>query len=405
MLAACEKLAAPETVAFMKSQGRVGMTHVYFATNRTEPRGNRKSYGNRFNSEGPHFYEVGSATVTWSETDSSGLPVDPESYSVELHPENRGKRPKPEKLGWDEIPETHRKQAAEEDPGSHYLFQDLQRKMTPEKRAEDKRKPKRPDADTRDALVFIHGFANTFDNALARAALLSEQYRIQRRGGPIRTPYVFAFSWPSDGMAQPPWKYASDRDDAAMSGVAMARALRRFLDFLQESGRCNGRIHLVAHSMGNWALRHAVLGLKALQDGGRLEKIFDNVFLMAPDEDEDCLESNDKLGLLPQLGRRVHVYHSRGDLALEVSDKTKFNIDRLGTDGPRTLDGLSHRITAVDCSDVDWTEATHGNHQYYRLRPEVLRDVRHVLAGQLHLDEIPGREVTQPGRRYRIRQA
>jgi hypothetical protein len=28
--------------------------------------------------------------------------------------------------------------------------------------------------------------------------------------------------------------------------------------------------------------------------------------------------------------------------------------------------------------------------------------VRHVLAGELNPDKIPGREVVQPGRRYRI---
>ena len=361
------------------------MTHVYFATNRTEPRGGRKEFGNRFNTEGPHFYEVGRANVAWGAVDDDGRPVDPDDFSVTWEVV-KGRRPRAETIDAD-VPETHRKQAKGEKPGSHLLFRELQDDMK---------------AGTRDALVFIHGFANSFESGLARAALLGEDYRIERGGNPAHKPHVFAFSWPSDGMAQPPWKYASDRDDAAMSGVAMARALRRFLDFLNESERCSGRIHLVAHSMGNWALRHAVLGLHAIQEGGRLEKIFDSAFLMAADEDEDCLEHADKLGLLPQLARRVHVYHSRGDRALEVSDKTKFNMDRLGTDGPRTLDGLSNRITAVDCSDVDWTELTHGRHQYYRLRPEVIRDVRHVLGGELNPDKIPGREVVQPGRRYRI---
>ena len=73
----------------------------------------------------------------------------------------------------------------------------------------------------RDALVFIHGFANDFDNAMARAAWLAEYYLVLAEDGQMRAPEVFAFSWPSDGMTQPPWKYASDREDAAMSGVAM----------------------------------------------------------------------------------------------------------------------------------------------------------------------------------------
>ena len=154
--------------------------------------------------------------------------------------------------------------------------------------------------------------------------------------------------------------------------------------------------------MGNWALRHAVLGLRKIYEGQQLPKLFDNAFLMAADEDEDCFEDNNKLGLLPQLARRMHVYHSGGDLALEVSDKTKFNMDRLGTDGPRTFSGISNRIVALDCTDVDYTELTHGNHQYYRMRPEVVADVRNVLSGRIPIDRLPRRIAVEPGRRYRL---
>ncbi len=96
------------------------------------------------------------------------------------------------------------------------------------------------------------------------------------------------------------------------------------------------------------------------------------------------------------------VYHSRDDLALKVSDTTKGNMDRLGANGPRSFSGISARIAAVDCSKVDFTEVAHGNHQYYRLRPEVIADVRQVLDGRLEPDEIPGRQVVESGRRYRI---
>lgn len=66
-------------------------------------------------------------------------------------------------------------------------------------------------------------------------------------------PYMLAFCWPSDGKVQPPWKYASDREDAALSGVAMARALRRFVDFLNDGELCRQRLHLVAHRVSNFA--------------------------------------------------------------------------------------------------------------------------------------------------------
>ena len=359
------------------------MTTVYFATNRNKLRSG--GFGDRFNADGPHFYRVGKAEVTWNQTDPNGEVLDWDDYAVsfELAPE---KKPKTADLSG--VPEMHVKAETGGLRGSSGLFQNLREKMT---------------NDGRDAIIYIHGFANDFENSMARAAQLAETYRISRDdGGEPYRPYVLAFSWPSNGKVQPPWEYASDREDAALSGLAMARALRRFVDFLDDGERCERRLHLVTHSMGNWALRHAVLGLRSLHVGQTLPKLFDNSFLMGADEDEDCFETDEKLGLLPELARRIHVYHSGSDIALEVSDKTKFNMDRLGTDGPRTFSGISNRIVALDCTEVDFTELSHGNHQYYRLRPEVIEDVRHVLSGRKPPNQIPRREPIEPGRRYRI---
>ena len=44
-------------------------TEVYFATNRTEPKKKGGEFGNRFHTDGPHFYEVGKAEVTWKQKD------------------------------------------------------------------------------------------------------------------------------------------------------------------------------------------------------------------------------------------------------------------------------------------------------------------------------------------------
>lgn len=360
-------------------------TTVYFATNRTQPTRRDGPFGNRFHRDGPQFYEVGQATVDWNDPDPADRDWDAFTVSYTLQ---QGRKPPVEVPGPDDVPEMHRKSRRAEGLGSDRLFQDLRKEMVDEKR---------------DVLIYIHGFANSFESSMARAAQLKELYRIQPPdGGPEYEPYVFAFSWPSDGKVQPPWKYSSDREDAALSGVAMARALRRLVDFLNAGERCEYRLHLVAHSMGNWALRHAVLGLRSLLDGGRLPSIFENAFLMAADEDEDCFEQADKLAGLTELANNIHVYHSRDDLALKVSDQTKGNMDRLGANGPRSFSGISTRITAIDCRKVDATEIAHGKHQYYRLRPEVIADVKHVLGGGFVPDEVPGRDPIEPGRRYRI---
>lgn len=344
---------------------------VYFATNRNRLRkAGRVEFGERFHEDGPQFYRVGHARVEQISKDPD------EGYllrEVTLAPES--KSGKPTLLG------------------SKKIFNDLQERMR---------------QDNRDVLVYLHGFANSFKSSIERAAQVADIYRIRRADGEEYQPHIFAFSWPSNGEVVPPWQYFSDRDDAEASGKAMARSFLRLLEFLQETtgndAQCRQRLHLVAHSMGNWALRHMVQGLVQLGGTEAMRPVFEHIFLMAADEDDDALatERTDKLGLLPRLARRLHVYHSADDRALVISRTTKFNPDRLGFNGPRTFSGLSTRITAVDCELVDKTELPHVNHQYYRLRKEVIRDVCAILSDE-RPESFEWRETIEPGRRYRIK--
>lgn len=259
------------------------------------------------------------------------------------------------------------------------------------------------DADT---LVFLHGFASSFGDSLERAAELADKYKTGRK----RLNAV-AFCWPSDGEMIPWMSYSRDRDDARASGPAAARAFLRFADFIRwvrDPGvntsrtpvECGQKIHLVAHSMGNYVLRNAV---QALRGGGQtnLLPLFEKIVMAAPDEDDDTFELDWKLMLLPKLGREVVVYYARNDVALAISDKTKGNPDRLGAEGPRSLDNLPRKLTLVDCAAVSggggsWSEAAQ-KHQYYRTRPEVVRDIAAVITCQAP-EQIAGR-VWSPERR------
>ncbi|WP_126976902.1 alpha/beta hydrolase [Frigidibacter oleivorans] len=364
------------------------MTTIFFASNRNiRHRSSSKGdlFGDRFNADGPQIFRVGEAEVTLTGPD----PKEDDSWQVgasTLYDEQLRETAKtPAKLG------------------SAALFEKLRRILKEEER---------------DVLIYIHGFANSFENSLRRAAALQELYSTARQ-----KVQVVLFSWPSNGTVQPAWHYFSDRDDAAASGIAMARALQRLVEFLTEMRlddrqtildarklgavpdpddlrQCTRRLHLVAHSMGNWALRHALQRFVA-ENGGRLPRIFDCVFLMAADEDHDALADAMKLGPLDALANRVMVYHAADDVALAVSDTTKGMADRLGTDGPQNLDRLSARILAIDCGLISKTALSHGRHQYYRLRDEVIGDVQMSLAA-VPQDGRPGRSPIQPGRSWRL---
>ena len=87
--------------------------------------------------------------------------------------------------------------------------------------------------------------------------------------------------------------------------------------------------------MGDYVLQHALQEI-IRQTGGCPTKVFENLFLVAADEDDDTFEYQHKLKFQPKLGKLVHIYFNREKFALTVSDKTKGNPDRLGEDGPRT---------------------------------------------------------------------
>ncbi len=359
---------------------------VYFATNRNEEGDKAPWYGPRFHPDGSESYRVGRAVVT---AKGSGEKATYAAETVETFAQ------KPGPAGDDRKAKL----------GSAQLFSDLKARM----RAEE-----------RDLIVLIHGYASEFSAALERAAELTEKYEVLCKDGKHRQPLVVAFSWPANGRMAPFASYISDRQDAAKSGQAIARFFFRLCDFFLEEVRalrlaqekkdegaeaehapCPNRLHLVAHSMGNWALRNAVQAIVERRGADRLPAVFDNIFLMAADEDEDALQDNLKLGLLPRLGNAVQVYHSKDDLALVISDVTKLNPDRLGHNGPIEMDRTDEKVVAIDCRHVDRTELAHANHQYYRLRPEVIADVRFVLAGR-RPEEVPDRKALASTRRYLI---
>ncbi len=174
---------------------------------------------------------------------------------------------------------------------------------------------------------------------------------------------------------------------------------------MDQNEYCFQDMHLVAHSMGNYALRHTLQSMLTQYTGKVLPRVFKNIFLMAADEDNDTFEFDHKMTRLPELAEALHVYYSASDGALRISDFTKGNPDRLGSTGSRKLSDLPHKVVLIDCNDVNQTlPLTEVAHQYYRKRPEVIEDIRQVLNG-VPSDKITGRDFVAEKRAYRIRPA
>ncbi len=135
------------------------------------------------------------------------------------------------------------------------------------------------------------------------------------------------------------------------------------------------------------------------QSSGRPVRLFDQVFLMAADEDDDAFELSYKLKPLPRLAKHVSVYFNNNDRAMAISDKTKGNPDRLGDDGPRVPRSIPGKVTLIDCTPV---VTDFIGHDYYINTERVVDDMKEVLVGKA-ADEILGRNYLPETNRYRLR--
>ena len=238
-------------------------------------------------------------------------------------------------------------------------------------------------AGTRDILVFIHGFANSFENALTRAAFNREWLM---DGGADTA--VVAFSWPSRGhVIEPPFPsfaYRWDQTTAGQSGPAVMAFLANLLPILEAARARGRRAYLLAHSMGNWALQSAVETWFAHGNGDAF--MFHEALLAAPDEVANSFdfEPYGRLSGLDRLARRISIYFSRSDRVLDDLSETINGNRRLGQDGPPDRTDPAHFPSAqfrmVDCSAIaDFPRDFQGSHQYYRRSPQVRADIVSVM--------------------------
>lgn len=255
-----------------------------------------------------------------------------------------------------------------------------------------------------DVLCVIPGFDYTFRESIKRAALLAALYSKDESPPLIAT----VFSWPSDGRLSIEG-YLCDRTDAELSGLAIARAMDRLSRLYHRLARraapredCGQRIHLVVHSMGAHALKHAVMKYVCLP-GARMVRFFDTAILAAADTERDALERADKMAPLARLAKSVHCYINDEDKALEWGDEFVDPPDRLGSYGPSqpNLDQTFEvPLSIVDCRTAV-SPRDSKRHQYYRMSPKVICDIREVIEGRRG-DEFTHREYDERRYVYRL---
>jgi esterase/lipase superfamily enzyme len=150
------------------------------------------------------------------------------------------------------------------------------------------------------ALVYLHGYNTSFDEAAIRAAQI---------GFDLKVPGATAFfSWPSRGTVA---AYPADEATIEASEGAIARFLKDFA-----AGCGNAKVNVIAHSMGNRGLLRALQRIAAdAETRGGLT--LGQVFLAAPDIDRGLFL--DLAHLYPRFCERTTLYASDADLAVHAS--------------------------------------------------------------------------------------
>lgn len=148
-------------------------------------------------------------------------------------------------------------------------------------------------------LMYIHGFRNSFDDALSRAAQLGVDLKVKGA--------TFVYSWPSAGRLA---SYAVDES----SIEAASPQLEEFFDLvLSTTG--DTPLTIIVHSMGNRAVLRLLVEWARERKGldGRLK----NLICAAPDVDSEVFKNAcDRIN--GNVGRTV-LYANRRDKALQAS--------------------------------------------------------------------------------------
>lgn len=178
-----------------------------------------------------------------------------------------------------------------------------------------------------EAVVFVHGYNNTFAEGL---------YRLAQLGADFDLPGVLVhYAWPSRAQVM---GYAYDRDSALFA----RDGFQELLDELRRAGA--RRILLVSHSMGGALTMETLRQIAISADSGTLSRI-SGLVLISPDLDVDVFRA--QVARVPRLPEPFVIFTSQKDKALRLSGWISGEPARLGN-----LEDVSRladiRVTVVD---------------------------------------------------------
>lgn len=254
--------------------------------------------------------------------------------------------------------------AEKEDPAKHFTVQQIKALTREELLAQVKARLASSQAFKDQALVFVHGYNTSFDNALYRTAQIA--YDLDFDGAP------FLYSWPSGGAVA---SYTYDRESAQASEPY----LREFLEMVvKETGA--KQVSIIAHSMGNQPVMDVLRDMRsAAPEGVEISQ----VILAAPDVDADSFSNLART--IKGLAKNVTLYVASNDRALIVSRNFwgSYRAGDVPPKGPLILPG----IDTIDVTAAS-TDTFAINHSGYASNNRLLEDIGELLRTGLRPPEL-----------------
>jgi esterase/lipase superfamily enzyme len=210
------------------------------------------------------------------------------------------------------------------------------------------------------AFVFVHGFNNTFEDALYRTAQLAHDMEFDGT--------AYMYSWPSKGSET---AYLYDRDSADRA----RRFFRTFLEIIAEETKAK-KVHIIAHSLGNRPLLEVLRATGGGPNPLAAQLKLDQIVLAAPDIDRDLFVEIARQ--VTGVARGATLYASSKDRALQLSKKIAGGEPRAG-DVPNGTPVIVPGVDSIDISaagDDGWLTV---NHATYAEGSHMLSDLKLLL--------------------------
>lgn len=216
------------------------------------------------------------------------------------------------------------------------------------------------------ALVFIHGFNTSFENAAKRTAQMS--YDLKFEGAPI------FYSWPARKTIIPSLGNYRINEKNIKQSIPFVTS---FLEGVLKKTDAED-VYLIAHSMGNRALIQSMVDI--LQKNPKINKRIKEMILAAPDVDANVFKRDIAPALSAGLKKPITLYTSSNDIALLLSEQVN-GAPRIGNANNSVV------IYGIENVDVSQVDSSFLGHSYYGENTSVISDIVCLIHKEMRAEE------------------